>query len=47
MVGIRNRKKRCCLFLPIVSDKEAIKMSYNFLAVGSTVCGRDDEVEEG
>lgn len=38
MAGIRNRKKRRCLFLLIVSHKNAIKMECYSLGVGS-VCG--------
>lgn len=38
MVGIRNRKKRRCLFLLIVSHKNAIKMECDSLGVRS-VCG--------
>lgn len=38
MVGIRNRKKRRCLFLLIVSHKNAIKMECYSLGVVS-VCG--------
>lgn len=41
MVGIRNRKKRCCLFLLIVSHKNAIKMECYSLGVGS-LCGSGD-----
>lgn len=42
MAGIRNRKKSCCLFLLIVSHKNAIKMECYSLGAGS-VCGSGRE----
>ncbi len=46
MAGIRNRKKRCCLFLLIVSHKNAIKVEW-FLFKASECVWQWGRVEMG